>query len=130
MKERDSLKTLAHKSRAPLETCCRVGIRTWIIEERAGNGYSGSEGTGKGETGGKGEGYMAGVGVADAVSGGALSGGALAGESLGEGTRVQWSFSCEGGRGIYALWSRIKAAAEISRERTQQGLPTLTQAHL
>ena len=129
MEERDSLKTLAHKSRAPLGTCRRVGIQAWIIEERAGNGCTGSEGTGRGETGGKGEGDVAGVGVADAVGEGALSGGALAGESLGEGTQVQRSFRCDGGRGT-PCGPGLRQWPLFPGRQLEQGLPALMQAHL
>ena len=89
----------------------------------------GIEETGRGETGGKGEGGMAGVGVAEAVGGGTLSGGPLAGESLGEGTRVQQSFSCDGGRGT-PCGPGLRQRPHFPGRQLEQGLPALIQAHL
>ena len=72
---------------------------------------------------------MAGVEGADAVGGGVLSGGALAEESLEEGTRVQRSFSCDGGRGTHC-GPGLRQRPHFPGRQLEQGLNALTQAYL
>ena len=104
MEERDSLKTLAQKSRAPLGTCWRVGIRAWTIEDRAGRGCMGREGTGR-EAGGTVEG----------------------------GIREQLSFGCNNGRSAPCdepCGPRLRQRPHLLGRQLEQDLPVLTQTHL
>ena len=102
MEERDSLKTLAQKSRAPLGTCWRVGIRAWTIEDRAGRGCMGREGTGREARG--------------TVEGG---------------IREQLSFGCNNGRSApCGCGPRLRQRPHLLGRQFEQDLPVLTQTHL